>query len=74
MRALTLAPFNVVGLDEGDTGASPLFGERVRVIHMHVDGSTAYALRIDAGSREMNRQLVAMGERIPVVMMRGAEA
>ena len=74
MRAFTLAPFNVVGLDEVDTGASPLLGERVCVIHVHVDGSATDPFGIDAGSREMDRQLVAMGERIPIVMMRGAEA
>src|SRR6266496_5301383 len=74
MRALTLAILKVLGLDEVDTGASPLLGERVCVIHVYVDGSAAHALRIDAGSREMDRQLVPMGERIPLVMMRGAEA
>jgi hypothetical protein len=74
MRALTLAPLKVLGLDEGDTGASPLLGERVCVIDVHVDGSAAHPLRIDAGSGEMDRQLVAMGERIPLVMMGGSEA
>src|SRR5881396_3842079 len=74
MRALTLAVLKVLGLDEVDTGASPLLGERVCVIHVHVDGSAAHPLRIDAGSREMDRQLVAMGERITLVMMRGTEA
>jgi hypothetical protein len=74
MRALTLAVLKVLGPDEVDTGASPLLGERVCIIHVHVDGSAAYTLRIDAGSREMDRQLVAMGERIPLVMMRGTEA
>jgi hypothetical protein len=69
MRALTLAVLKVLGLDDVDTGASPLLGERVCVVHVHVDGSAAHALRIDAGSREMDRQLVAMGERIPLVMM-----
>jgi hypothetical protein len=29
MRAFTLAPLEVLGLDEVDTGVSPLFGERV---------------------------------------------
>ena len=74
MRALTLAVLEVPGLDELDTGASPLLGERVCVIHVHVDGSATDPFGIDAGSREMDRQLVAMGERIPLVMMRGAEA
>jgi hypothetical protein len=74
MRALTLAVLKVLGLDEVDTGASPLLGERVCVIHVHVDRSAAHPLRIDAGSREMDCQLVAMGERIPLVMMRGTEA
>ena len=74
MRALSLAVRKVLGLDEVDTGASPLLGERVCVIHVHVDGSAPQRLGIDAWSREMDRQLVAMGERIPLVMMRGAEA
>jgi hypothetical protein len=74
MRALTLAVLEVLGLDEVDTGASPLLGERVCVIHVHVDGSAAHPLRMNAGSREMDRQLVAMGERIPLVMARGTEA
>src|SRR5437870_4690980 len=74
MRALTLAVLKVPRLDEVDTGASPLLGERVCVIHVHVDGSAAHPLRIDAGSREMDGQLVAMGERIPFVMVRGTEA
>src|SRR6266536_1602736 len=74
MRALSLAVRKVLGLYEVDTGTSPLLGERVRVIHVHVDGSAPHPLGIDAGSREMDRQLVAMGERIPLVMMRGTEA
>lgn len=73
MRALTLAVLKVLRLDEVDTGVSPLLGERVCVVHVHVDGSAAHALRIDAGSCEMDRQIVAMGERIPLVMMRGTE-
>jgi hypothetical protein len=59
MRALTLAVLEVLRLDEVDTGASPLLCERVRVIHVHVDGSAAHPLRIDAGACEMDRQLVA---------------
>ena len=74
MRALTLAPLKVLGCDEVDPGASPLLGERVCVIHVHIDGSASHPLRIDAGSREMDRQLVAMGKRIPLVMVRGTEA
>ena len=74
MRALTLAVFKILELDELDTGASPLLGERVCVIHVHIDGSASHPLRIDAGSREMDRQLVAMGKRIPLVMVRGTEA
>jgi hypothetical protein len=69
-----LAPLKVLGLDEVDAGASPLLGDRVCVIHVHVDGSAAHPLRIDAGSREMDRQLAAMGEGIPLVMMRGTKA
>ena len=74
MRALTLAPLKVLGCDEVDPGASPLLCERVSVIHVHVDGSPAHPLRKGAGSREMDRQLVAMGKRIPLVVMRGTEA
>jgi hypothetical protein len=74
MRSFTLAVLKVPRLDEVDAGAPPLLGERVCVIDVHVDGSAAHPLRIDAGSREMDRQLVAMGERIPLVMMRGTEA
>jgi hypothetical protein len=74
MRALALAVLKVLGLDEVDTGASPLLGERVCVIHVHVDGSTAHPLRIDIGTGEMDRQLIAVGERISLVMMRGTEA
>jgi hypothetical protein len=69
MRAFTLAVLKVLGLDEVDTGACPLLGERVCVIHVHVDRSASHTFRIDAGSSEMDRQLVAMGERIPVVVM-----
>jgi hypothetical protein len=71
MRSLALAVLKVLGLDEVDTSVSPLLGERVCVIHVHVDGSAADPLRIDAGSGEMDRQFVAMSERIPRVMMRG---
>src|SRR6266536_368277 len=74
MRALSLAVRKVLGPYELDTGTSPLLGERVRVIHVHVDGSAPHPLGIDAGAREMDRQLVALGERIPLVMMRGTEA
>ena len=74
MRALTLAPLKVLGCDEVDPGASPLLCERVSVIHVHVDGSPAHPLRKGAGSREMDGQLVAMGKRIPRVVMRGTEA
>ena len=69
-----LAPLEVLGLDELDTGASPLLGERVCVIHVHVDRSAAHPIGIDAGPSEMDRQLVAMSERIPLVMTRGSEA
>jgi hypothetical protein len=65
VRALALAVLKVLRLDEVDTGASPILGERVCVIHVHVDGSATHPLRIDAGSREMDRQLVVVGERIP---------
>src|SRR5712691_3344860 len=74
MRALSLAVLKVLGLDEVDTGVFPLLGERVCVIGVHVDGSAAHALGIDAGPREMDRQFVAMGERITLVMARGTEA
>src|SRR5580765_2007465 len=74
MRALALAVVKVPGLDEVDASTSPLLGERVCVIHVHVDGSAAHPLRIDAESGEMDRQLVAMGERIALVMMRGTKA
>src|SRR6266496_2949219 len=74
MRALALAVPEVLWLDQVDTGASPLRGERVCVIDVHVNGSATDPLRPDAGSREMDRELVAMGERIPLVMMRGTEA
>jgi GNAT superfamily N-acetyltransferase len=74
MGALTLAPLVVLGFDEVDTGASPLLGEHICVVHVHVDGSAADPLRIDAWSGEMDGQLVAMGERIPLVVVRGAEA
>jgi hypothetical protein len=74
MRALSLAVLKVLRLDEVDTGAFPLFGERVCVIHVHVDGSATHPLRSNAGSREMDRQIVAMGERIPLVMVRGTES
>jgi len=74
MRALSLAVLKILGLDELDTGASPLLGERVRVIHVHVNRPAAHPPRIDAGSREMDRQIIAMSERIPLVMTRGTEA
>src|SRR5437660_1000150 len=74
MRALALAVLKVPGLDEVDTGAPPLLGERVCVIHVHVDGSATHPLGLNAGSREMDRQIVAMSERIALVMMRGTEA
>jgi hypothetical protein len=74
MRALTLAVLKVLGLDELDTGTSPLLGERVCVIHVHVDGSAAHPLRVDAESGEMDCQVVAMGGRIALVMMRSTEA
>jgi hypothetical protein len=74
MGALTLAVLVVLGFDEVDTGASPLLGERICVVHVHIDGSAADPLRIGAWSGEMDGQLVAMGERIPLVVVRGAEA
>jgi len=74
MGALTLAVLVVLGFDEVDTGASPLLGERICVVYVHIDGSAADPLRIGAWSGEMDGQLVAMGERIPLVVVRGAEA
>ena len=74
MGALTLAVLVVLGFDEVDTGASPLLGEHICVVHVHIDGSAADPLRIGARSGEMDGQLVAMGERIPLVVVRGAEA
>ena len=74
MGALTFAPLLVLGLDEVDTGVSPLIGERIRVVHVHIDGSAADPVGIGAWSGEMDRQPVAMGERIPLVVVRGAEA
>ena len=74
MGALTLAVLVVLGFDEVDTGASPLVGEHVCVVHVHIDGSAADPFRIGALSGEMDGQLVAMGERIPLVVVRGAEA
>src|SRR5512132_1700531 len=73
MRTLTLAVRKVLGLDEVDTSACPLLGERVCVIHVDVDRSAAQPLGIDAGSREMDRQLVAVSKRISLVMVRGTE-
>ena len=74
MGALTFAVLVVLGFDEVDTGASPLLGERICVVHVHIDGSAADPLRIGAWSGEMDRQLAAMGERVPLVVVRGAEA
>ena len=74
MRALALAVRKVLRLDEVDAGARPLLGERICVIDVHVDGSTADPPEIDAGPREMNRQFVAVSKRIPVVVMGGTEA
>ena len=74
MGALTLAVLVVLGFDEVDTGASPLLGERICVVYVHINGSAADPLRIGAWSGEMDGQLVAMGERIPLVVVRGAEA
>ena len=50
MRALALAVLKVLGLDEVETGACPLLGERICVIDVDVDGSTTHAPEIDAGS------------------------
>jgi hypothetical protein len=74
MGALTLAELVVLGFDEVDTGASPLLGEHICVVYVQIDGSAADPLRIGAWSGEMDGQLVAMGERIPLVVVRGAEA
>ena len=49
MRALALAVRKVLRLDEVDAGARPLLGERICVIDVHVDGSTADPPEIDAG-------------------------
>jgi hypothetical protein len=73
MRPLTLAVVEVLRFDEVNSDASPLVGERVCVIDVHIDGSTTHTLRIDTGASEMDRQLVAVGECIPLVMMRDAE-
>ena len=73
MRALALAVRKVLRLDEVDAGARPLLGERICVIDVHVDGSTADPPEIDAGPREMNRQFVAVSKRIPLVVMGGTE-
>jgi hypothetical protein len=69
MRALTLAVVNVLRLNELNSGSTPLVGERIGVIHVHVDGSATYSLRTHAGSREMDCQFVAVGKRIALVMM-----
>ena len=74
MRSLALAVLKVPGLDEVDTSASPFLGERVRVIHVHVDERATDPIGTDAGSGEMDRRLVAMSKRIPRVMMRRTEA
>src|SRR6478609_9404557 len=74
MRALALAVRKVLRPDEVDAGASPFLGERISVIDVHVDASTADPVEIDAGPREMNRQFVAVSKRIPLVVMRGTEA
>src|SRR6478735_2021035 len=74
MRALSLAVLKVLRLDEVDAGACPVLGERICVIDVQVEGSTAHPLEIDARPREMNRQLVAVSKRIPLVVMRGTEA
>src|SRR5205809_6788523 len=74
MRAFSLAVVKVLGLDELDSGAPPLLGECVGAIHVHVDGSATHSLSTNAGSCEMDRQLVAIGERISLVMMRRGEA
>src|SRR5207249_11164512 len=74
MRAFSLAVVKVLGLDEVDSGAPPFLGECVGVIHVHVDGSATHSLSTNAGSCEMDRQLVAMGERVSLVMMRCSEA
>ena len=55
MGAFTLAVLIVLRLDEDDTGASPFLGERVCIVHVHIDGSATDPLRIDAGSGEMDR-------------------
>ena len=49
MGALTLAVLVVLRLDEVDTGASPLFGEHICVVHVQIDGSAADPLRIGPG-------------------------
>jgi hypothetical protein len=62
----------VLGFDEVDTGLSPLLGEHICIVHVHIDGSAADPLRIRALSGEMDGQLVAMGERIPLDKRRQA--
>lgn len=66
MGSFTLAPLELLGPDELDTRPSSLLGERVGVIHMRVDGSAADPLGVDAGPREMDRQVVDLPEE-PVV-------
>jgi hypothetical protein len=74
MGAFTLAVVKVLGLNELDSGISPLLGKRISIIDVHVDGSAPQARRIDAGSSEMDRQFVTVRERVPLVVMRSGEA
>ena len=53
MGALTLAVLVVLGFDEVDAGASPLLGEHIYVVHVHIDGPAADPLRIGAWYGEM---------------------
>jgi hypothetical protein len=72
--SFALTPVEVLGTGYLDASLAPFVREMIGVIHVHVDRSAAQALRIDASSREMDRQLVPMGERVPLVMIGGAEA
>jgi ribosomal silencing factor RsfS len=66
VRAFTLAVIGVARAADLEPGAAPVGGKQVSVIDVQVERATADGLLIAVS--EVNRQLVAMCERIDLVV------
>jgi hypothetical protein len=74
VRALVLAVVHVHRAYDRRTGLAPIIGETGSVIDVHVDRSWPPRDCVVLGLREMDREAVAMGEGVSLVVIGGREA